>query len=1282
MRVRFSILVPLFNTPEVFLRDMITSVLKQSYKEWELCLADASDEDHSDVGEIVSEYASADGRILYQKLSGNGGISENTNACIDLATGNYFVLLDHDDVLDPEALRAAARTIARTGADFVYTDEAKFTKNPEEWFSPNYKPDFSKYELRAHNYICHLTIFSRALLDKVGRYRKECDGSQDHDMVLRLTEKADRIVHIPGVLYYWRIHENSVSSGVEHKEYAIQAAKKAVLDQVKRSGRNASIVTHRPFPLIYDVRYGIPKDARVAVILYSAESIVNLKECLTTLQANEHDMCMNFYILSDSEQKEYSKVEEYLLEGNSCSVVRVSGGVVRTINQIIHKISEKYILFINGNSVIRSDGFVKELLNLAQLEDVAAVGPKITTDERVIFSAGIAVCAAIPNGIVHRFQGEVAESYGYEAGLCHVREASAVSGNCFMVAREKILALGGFSERYDRYFAVDYCLRARDVQHKILWTPYAEITVHDPIDRKLKEEETALFRSERRHLLSQEDPYYNKFIRYDVDHIPDKNTPALLLQKGLETLRENGVSGLREKVRVYYGGSGKRSSSHMNYARETVRRHRFYKDVLFVNGCSPDVPHPARYRVYHQQEQINACGLTSDVVYYADVSADLARFYRAFIIFRCPYTDEVGKLIASAKAMNRTVLFDVDDLVIDTKYTDTIPYVQQLTGRDREIYDDGVIRMGKTLKLCDGAITTTEALAEELGHYVPEVFINRNTASDAMYQYSEQAMYKRDILPTVEKSFLPKWLSGKEYEEAMRRAELRRNGHVRIGYFSGSITHNKDFEMILPAVSRVLRENPEVELHIVGMLDLPDELKPFSHQIVAEPFTDWKKLPDLIASVDINIAPITEGVFNAAKSENKWTEASLVKVPTIASNFGAFQTAIRNNETGLLCSTAEEWYQALNLLVHSADERRRLGDNAYRFVKERYITIYTGERLTEYLKKKMRPNIVFAVPSLNISGGNYVTLKHASFLKKAGRDVFLINMGHEDGWIRFEGEKFPVLSQTNSTLMGRVDCAVATFWETLSYFERYRNIRKLRYLVQGYETDLYPAGDPIRIRAEQSYHPTQPVQFMTISAWCAGWLKDRYHQEAAYVPNGIDCGQFYPKKREMSGKIRILIEGDSQSYYKNVDESFHIVQKLDPDRYEVWYLSYNGKAKDWYRADRMFYKLPHEKVDEVYRNCDILLKSSLLESFSYPPLEMMATGGYVVAVPNGGNREYLKDEENCLFYAQGDIDGAVHQIDRIAADSQLRDHLYQNGQKTAQGRDWKNFERVIRNLYE
>ena len=196
------------------------------------------------------------------------------------------------------------------------------------------------------------------------------------------------------------------------------------------------------------------------------------------------------------------------------------------------------------------------------------------------------------------------------------------------------------------------------------------------------------------------------------------------------------------------------------------------------------------------------------------------------------------------------------------------------------------------------------------------------------------------------------------------------------------------------------------------------------------------------------------------------------------------------------------------------------------------------------------------------------------------------------------------------------------------------------------------------------------------------WLRDKYHHESLYAPNGIDVKKFSPRKRMFESKIRILIEGNSNDDYKNVDESFQIVDRLDKDKFEIWYMSYQGKPKSKYYVDKFLHQVPYEKVPDVYRQCDILIKTSILESFSYPPLEMMATGGYVVVVPNGGNIEYLVDGENCMMYPQGDIEKALQCIQRLVNDSALRDTLYQRGLETAKVRDWSTIEEEIVRLYQ
>lgn len=681
---------------------------------------------------------------------------------------------------------------------------------------------------------------------------------------------------------------------------------------------------------------------------------------------------------------------------------------------------------------------------------------------------------------------------------------------------------------------------------------------------------------------------------------------------------------------------------------------RVIQDVLFVNGCDPILcPHPYRYRVLHQIEQLNSANLMSADVYYIGLNPQIVRDFRIIIFYRCPYTNEVGEAIKLAKKLNKTVLFDVDDLVIDTKYTDLIPYVQGLSTEEKKVYDDGVIRMGKTLKLCDGAITTTEALANELKNYVPRVFINRNRASEEMFALSRVALSQKKHDTTV----------------------------VKIGYFSGSITHNADFELIKPALLRILDEFTNVKLVLLGELDLPKDLQKYSSQIEKQGFVDWKKLPELIASVDINLAPIEENIFNDAKSENKWVEAALVKVPTVASRFGAFKVCITDEKTGLLCSDSEEWYLKLKKLIINKEFRCSIAENAYNFCYHNYNTISTGGSLAQYLNNISARHVAFVFPSTNISGGLMVALTHAKMLKNAGCDVDILASGQNEHSLTFQGELFNVINYETELVVADYETMIATMWTTVNYVKSYPRTGNKLYLVQNYETDFYEHSNWLRSMAERTYSDNDDLKYITISKWCQNWLKAKYRKNVKYAPNGIELKNFIPHKRNLDGKIRILIEGDNAVDYKNVDESFKIVQQLPKDKFEVWYMSYNAYPKEWYRVDRFLCKVPYEKVGQVYEQCDILIKSSWLESFSYPPLEMMASGGYCIVVPNEGNVEYLKDSENCLFYQLGNIDAAVEKIDKLVNDDEVQECLYRNGIKTAQSRDWNSIKNEILKLY-
>ena len=292
-----------------------------------------------------------------------------------------------------------------------------------------------------------------------------------------------------------------------------------------------------------------------------------------------------------------------------------------------------------------------------------------------------------------------------------------------------------------------------------------------------------------------------------------------------------------------------------------------------------------------------------------------------------------------------------------------------------------------------------------------------------------------------------------------------------------------------------------------------------------------------------------------------------------------------------------------------------------------------------------------------------------------------INMDASDDNIVSEDGEVNVISGVKHEIRASFDEMVATLYTTVKYVKEYPNVISRRYLVQGFETDFNEYGSPIKREANATYCE-DAFCYLTVSKWCKDWLEKDYGRQVKYAPNGIDLEKFSFHERKIGDKVKILIEGNSDDYYKNVDESFKVVEKLDTDKYEVVYLSYQGEPKKWYRVDKFYHRVPHDEVGRIYGECDILLKTSLLESFSYPPLEMMATGGYVVAVPNVGNREYLKNNENCLLYRQGDIDGAVKAIERIVRDTRLRKKLAESGMKTAEGRDWSKVEEKVMELYQ
>ena len=338
----------------------------------------------------------------------------------------------------------------------------------------------------------------------------------------------------------------------------------------------------------------------------------------------------------------------------------------------------------------------------------------------------------------------------------------------------------------------------------------------------------------------------------------------------------------------------------------------------------------------------------------------------------------------------------------------------------------------------------------------------------------------------------------------LEQSKKEKTNIVKLGYFSGSITHNDDFNMIKESVLKVMKERSNVELHIVGLLDIPKEFEEVKDRIVAHPFTKWQELPTLIASIDINLAPLTDTIFNEAKSENKWVEAALVRVVTIASNLGAFKKMIKSNVTGVLCDTPEDWYIKLTELVTDTEKRESIALDAYNYCIKNCVTLYTGYGLKEFIESVQTPNLMMVLPALNISGGIMVAFEHCKTLKHAGYDITIVNDDFDDSkWITFAGVEFPVIASRKFKFRGKIDKSVATMWSTVSFLEKNINIKDRYYLVQNFETDFYEFGDSLKEKANISYSPRVDVKFLTISKWCEDWLETRYHKKSMYLPNGL-----------------------------------------------------------------------------------------------------------------------------------------------------------------------------------
>lgn len=520
--IKFSILVPLYNTPIRYLKEMIDSVTAQTYKNWELCLADGSDDDHAEVGKCVEEYIKSDSRIVYKKLEKNLGISENTNECIRMATGDYIGLFDHDDILHPSVLFENMKAICEHGADFIYTDEATFLGNDIKKITVfHFKPDFAIDNLRSVNYICHFSVFSRELLDEVGMFRPEYDGSQDHDMILRLTSKAKRIFHIRKLLYFWRSHPNSVAQTLSSKSYAIDAGKRAVRDSIKEAGYDCVVESSAILPTIYRVKYELKFEPLVSIVIPNMNHLSDLKRCINSIIRKSS--YKNYEIIIIENNSTDSKLFDYYKELEKLSNVKVityegKFNYSDINNTGVKAAKGEYLILLNNDTEVIAPSWIEEMLMYAQRDDVGAVGAKLYYPDGTIQHAGVIVGLGGIAGHTHCKRGNHDE--GYMGKLHFAQDLSAVTAACLMIKKELFDELGGLDCDFAVAFNdVDLCVRIREKGLLNVFTPYAELYHHESKSRGYEDtpEKQKRFAGEIRlfqkkwgdRILKDGDPFYN-----------------------------------------------------------------------------------------------------------------------------------------------------------------------------------------------------------------------------------------------------------------------------------------------------------------------------------------------------------------------------------------------------------------------------------------------------------------------------------------------------------------------------------------------------------------------------------------------------------------------------------------------------------------------------------------------------------------------------------------------------------------------------------------------------
>ena len=993
MKDLISVVVTCYNHQD-YIEQCLRSIFAQTYRNIELLVLDDGSSDHS--AEIIESVLVDSPFSTRFESHENMGVVKTRNKALQQIQGTYFIFVDSDDFLDSDYIESFYTSMVQEEADIVYGD--LYDPDKKEFYLKS-RP-YDKLAFLTENYISNCSLIRRSVAD--GIYYDEAlnrEKLEDYDFLLNLiiNQGAKPVYDAKTKLNYRVFDKESISkrdSTRYHYEMYLQILRKYVRqipdDIYQALGKNIFTLEGRLDELIQhmdkvsDYVLELQEDQRLL-----HKNLDSLKSRLRTIKEQRDEAIQEQFRIRHS--------ISYRLGNGMITPLKRLAQIIknpRSIKAVLSRIKQQLVRLkrqVKSPKVyyyqwLRNSQREKALASVSSGEKVLVYvifesEPRLQ-QYKTIFLEKLAALAdktlIIVNGGLAAEDLETLEQYGQVL----VRDNSGYDTAAF---REGILSLGKetlqhcsqlmlvndtnigpmsdlaavFQTMADRnldFWGISYGETQEDITG---FNRYGYIPNH--LQSYFLVIEPLLLQSEefydywqvltdtdsRDEAIGKHETTFTKYfadLGYRYDALVHENRdsamyihPLRMLKAGSPLIKYTSLKNYDDQQFLWQGLERESEVPDLlDYVREKTDYPveilenivQKFKDVprdqyiLIIDGVENIIPQCTRYRVLNKAEQLRKNGFAVKVVNASEFSLAQAQYASHIIIYRAPWSAQLQLLCDLAREEHKPVYFDIDDLVFDTLYTDQLSYTQGLSEKEKGNYDAGVKNYGKMLAACDGAITSTNQLKEELLKYKDSVLLNRNLASSELIAVSSQFL----------------------------KEDFGADDRIKIGYFSGSISHNENFELIKPAIKEVLDHYSSVELHIVGHLDIPQDMKQYTQRIVVHEYVDWKALPQLISQVDINLAPLVDSVFNRAKSEIKWIEAALVKVPTIASHIGAFADMVIDGQTGLLAKDSE-WKEKLESLILSVDLRRELAENAYAFVLENCSLDKKDEMVTYFEKK-------------------------------------------------------------------------------------------------------------------------------------------------------------------------------------------------------------------------------------------------------------------------------------------------------------------------------------------